>query len=394
MVKLRNFSTWKSGIFTINLFLILVTAIFPYVHDGRLKWSVLNHLNLATEMNLAVWWAGCLFLLCGIIAYQLSIWDVGSKRAWYILAGIFTFFSFDEVSSIHERVGNLDAGLMMYLLVGLILGFGVLIALKSLWKNHGDKRGVLLILVGLAFIVSAAPNEYLEHRLNWPYFLEGPRLAFEEGLEITGTFICLVGVTRYLLINKTKGIMVKLLPESDHRLKLFLLLTIGFAFNIGIAWVTMAYIDVGPRGNPAVWNFMGVFFLLAMFYMLTAKNERRLVYILAGGYFMALSAASLYFLNPHGTSNLHNLRLFDNPTLILACQLIILTALYYLLKSKMNWRDIANFTFVVIALGLSWIFHDQMFIYGASGFFAFMTTIQFLPKVQYFSSGEGTQITT
>ncbi len=326
---------------------------------------------------------GSLLLLCGIFAYLLSTRDHDSKYAWYIFSIIFTFFSFDELGSIHERVGNLDFGLHLYVITGLILGFGVLFSLKTLLKNKQDKRGVLLLLIGLALIVSAAPNEYLEHRINWPYSLIGPRLAFEEGLELIGTFICLLGITRYISITKIKGIEEKRIARSDDISKIIKVIAIGFVFNFVVAWITTNYIVIGPRGNPATWFFMAVFFLLAIYYFLKAVNDRLLVHLLAGGYFMSLSGASIYFLHPLNTSVLHNYWLLANPIVVLACQLGFLTIFYLLLKGKLNWRDTAKFASVVIALGLSWYIKDQFFHYVTFSFFSLMVAIQLLPKAEF-----------
>src|SRR5688500_6684607 len=108
--------------FAINLLLILATAILLYMVSSSLTWNVFNRLNLGAKVNLAVWWSGSLMLLGGIIAYELSHWDVDARSAWVILAILFSLLSLDEIGSIHERVRDLTLGLSVYILIALLAG--------------------------------------------------------------------------------------------------------------------------------------------------------------------------------------------------------------------------------------------------------------------------------
>jgi hypothetical protein len=379
MNKLRELMTWQYWIFGINLLLILVTAVFPYVPDGFLKWGILNRLNLAGEMNLAVWWSGGLLLQCGIDAFQLSHWDVDSRRAWMIIAVIFSLLSFDEIGSIHERIGNLTVGSTAYLIIALVAGSALLFASWILWKNKQDRKGLVLLLVGIAMLASAAPNEYLEHVLVWPGYLAGPRIAFEEGLEVSGILVCLMGIARFQPADKSRGSIVGFIPGFNHLPHIKKVLWIGFVLHIGIAWITAHYIDIGYRGNPAIWYLMAAFYLLALSYFLKWKNGSLfIVHLLVSGYCMALSTGTMYFILPNSDSRFQNVWLFDI-NVRHSIQLIFVFTLYLLLMRKITWRILIQFCAMAIALGSIWYLDDQFTVYAVLGFFSLMTAILFLP---------------
>ena len=371
---------WQVLVFAINLFLILVTAILPYMGNSFLKWGVLNRLNLGTEMNLAVWWSGSLMLLVGIIAYELSNWDIYSRSAWVILAILFSLLSLDEIGSIHERVGNLIVGLAAYLMIALLAGSALILASWILWKNKRDRYGLMLLLSGIAFLVSAAPNEYIEHHVLWPDYLLGPRTAFEEGLEISGALLCLIGITRYRTTDQLGRIGLVSLFAIGSSTSAKKILLAGFVLHIGIAWISAYYIEIGPRGDPAVWYFMAIFNFLAVTFFLKAKKKplTYFTHLLAAGYFMALSAGSMYSIHQTPTSIFHQLGPFGNPNILMGFQLLIAVVVYFLLIGGFSWRGLFLFFTVALALGASLYLDHQFVTYIASGFFALVTAILFL----------------
>jgi hypothetical protein len=382
---------FKTVVFTVNLILILITAIFPYVHDGRLKWQVLNHFNLAAEMHLSTWWAGGVFLICGLLAFQLYSLDVRSKHIWLILAGIFTFFSFDELGSIHERIGNLESGMVILGGMAALLGSGLVYALLNLWRQKQDLHRILLLLLGFALIVSAAPNEYLEHQTEWPNFLIGPRLGFEEGLELMGAWICMHSLIGFRGSHNKQEILSGTAPILARIGKIKTLLAGGFLLNIVLAWITVRAIEVGPRGNPAVWYFTAVFILLGSIFLSAANNERRPEYGLAGGLFLLISMASVYVLNPYNTSILQYQWVSANSIVTFGAVLLMTTALYLWMTRRVSVQNGVIFAILTVAL-LSREFSNNEFVaYVIDSFFAFKVAIEFLPNLQARSEHEGGQ---
>jgi hypothetical protein len=373
---------WRLLLWAVNIFLILLTGVFPYIHNDFLRWNIVNHFNLMGEMTFAAWWSGSLLLLCAVLAFQISSWDNKSKHAWLILALIFSLLSFDEISSIHERALNINGGLQALIIAGLIGSVGYFYACWILWKNKHDKRGVIFLLIGLVVLGLAVPNEYLEHRINWPYYLEGPRAAFEEGAEFTGMFICLIGITRYQPDKKYKGSLVELTLNSEKPIQLTTIFTGGFLIHILLSWIVVRYITIEFRGNPAVWYFMAVFFVLALSNGWKAVIERSYVsyiYLFFFCYFMTLSAGSMYFILPRFNSKLHDLWLLANSNVLLGTQLIFLILLYIILR-RIDLLKIVKFAIIAIALMLGWYIDNQFVSYVVSGLFALMIAMLFLPE--------------
>lgn len=373
--KIRDLMSWRLLILGISLLLILITAVFPYIHDGFLKWSILVYLTLAGEMNLAVWWSSGLLFLAGLVAYQISDWDIDSKYAWIGIALLLSFLSLDEIGSVHERIGNLTIGLATYIIIAMIAGWILIFSIWILWKNKDDKQGLIFLLVGFALLVSAAPNEYLEHRIAWPHYLIGPRVAFEEGLELFGAFACLLGTVRYQPVDKLRTL------NSGEITKLRKILLVGFGFHAMVAWITANYIEIEFRGNPATWYFMVVFLLVAHFFLskvMSARKSNYFAYLIVFFYFTALSAASIFFILPNPSSKLNDLGPIANPSGILACQLFLIFALYFFLKRILTWEILTPFFVLGIALGLGWYADNQFVTYIVAGLFSLITAILFL----------------
>ena len=373
-----SFWPWILGI---NLLFILVTLVFPYVLDGFLKWNILPRFNLADEMNFAAWWSSYLLLVCGITAYQNSNWDFDSRIAWTIVALLFCFLSLDEIGSLHERIGNLPIGFLAYLTIALFSGLSLAIAIWILWKNKPKKNGVILILVGVALLVSAAPNEYLEQHVALPNYLIGPRVAFEEGLEIMGAFIILMGIAKYQPVNKLLDPSAGVIPSLGPVTKLRCVLFAGFLVHIGLAWITVEHIEIGFRGNPAVWFFMAIFGLLSYSSLLVSWNAQRsdrFSYFIVFCCFLLLSASSVYFVSPKSSSILHNFGILASTNVLLAFLLILIFILYYLVVRKFNYTVFILFlsVFVSIIWGLS--SNDQFVTYVVSGFFSLVVATLFL----------------
>jgi hypothetical protein len=374
---------WWVWILGINLLFILFTDVFPYIENSYLKWNIVNHFNLAGEMNLAAWWSGSLLLLCGILAYQNSTSMFDLKNEWLLLAIAFSLLSFDEIGSLHERISNISVGLYILLIAGLIGGGAYGYVCWMLWKRGQNKKGVLFLIVGAALFASAAPNEYLEHHVDWPYYLEGARVAFEEGLEITGMLVCLIGIAGFQKFQNGKASDTHFLLNSEQSKRLQSVLTIAFFLHIGISWIVSHNMTIEFRGNPAVWYFMAVFFLLAVTYgwkMLFDRQDYNYSHIFLVGYFLVLSAGSLYFIFPRFNSKLHELWFLADANVFLGCQLILLFFIYILFFKQITRKSIFFFFALAFTLVGSYYLNELFVMYVVSGLFALVNAYMFLPK--------------
>lgn len=304
--------------------------------------------------------------------------DSASKAAWIAIAFLFSFLSFDEIGSIHERVGNLVIGREAYLATALLAGMILTFATFVLWKNNTNRRTLVLLLVGIALLASAAPNEYLEHHIHWPEYLIGPRIAFEEGLELSGVLLCLIGITSYQPAYPAQEVDRARIWKRGRSTGLQKVLLVGLVFHIGMAWMAVHAIEIGFRGNPAVWYFMAVFYFLAWFFLLQARTER--YYLLISGYFTVLSTSSMYFILPVPASFLLRLGIFGNPSILLMCHLLIAFLLYFLIVRNLTWRVFLQFAGMSAMLVGSWYANNQFITYVVAGLFSLSTARLFLPK--------------
>jgi hypothetical protein len=388
---LRRMLDWRLVIIGINLFFIIMTGIFPYIRNDFLKWNVVNHFNLMGEMTLAAWWSGSLMLICAVLAYQISSRDNESRYAWIIIALVFSILSFDEIASIHERARNFTEGSVALLIAALIGGFGYIYACWILWRDKFNKRGAILLLLGMAVLGLAVPNEYFEHRINWPYYLIGPRAAFEEGLEVSGVLICLMGITRYQPITRVKGSLFELTLNPDRLSRWITIVTFGFMIHVIISWIVVGYITIDFRGNPAAWYFMVLFFVLAFIYGGKIIDERpflRYQYTFLAIYFMALSVGSMYFILPRFNSKLHDLWLMANSNVFLGIQLLFMVFIFVFLERRLAYTVTIKFFIIALALVLGWYMENQFVSYVVSGFFALMATSLFIPRKDVVISNE------
>ena len=361
----------------ISLLLILATAVFPYIHDGFLKWRILAYLNLAWEMNIAVWWSGSLLFLSGLLAYQISSWDTDSKQAWMALTLLFFFLSMDEIGSIHERVGNLDIGSTAYAVIAIIAASALLFSVWILWKTKSDKKGLIFLLMGMVMMVSAVPNEYLEHHFDWPHSLAGPRDAFEEGLELIGAFVCLTSIARFQAADRLQSFTA----GSGEKTKTAKVVLVGFGLHVATAWISAYHIEIGFRGNPAIWYVMAVFVALAFFFLLKAVNvtgSSFILYLFTACYFTMVSIGSIYLILPNPNSKLDQLGLIGNPNVILAIQLLIVFMLYFLHARMVTRKEIALFLGGLFPLWVNWYADSQFGTYIVAGTFSLVTASLFL----------------
>lgn len=374
---------WWIWILMVNVFLIIMTALFPYVIHDFLRWNVINHFNLAGEMTFAAWWSGILLLWAGILAYDMSRQEDQTQRAWGILALLFVLLSFDEIGSLHERASNTISGTIGLQLAAIIGGGAFLYACWLLWQHCQDRKGIVLLLLGGAMMASAALHEYLEHNVHWPFLIAGARVALEEGSELTGMLLSLVGLVRLRSSRETRETATYVLPNPCRLSRDIPSNVCTLVLHLGVSiWVTR-YVSIEFRGNPAVFYFMATFFLLGLAYCWRIANHHHARYYLdhlAASYFIALSIGSMYFILPRFNSRLHALGMLADVPLLLALQLPLLVTTLLLLNGRLNRIAFTLLIVLVIALGVGWVLDSSLANYVVSGLFAWVVANLFWPQ--------------
>lgn len=212
-----------AGLFTMAALLILATALSD-VRSPLAANPIARQLDLKLEANAAVWYSSVVLLMAAVGALAIAERvraDAGMPRwgrfVWLVIAGFFVGLSVDETAQLHERVGVhftnrfgtvpflTDGGwpafawlLALFPLIGLFLGF-VLVAVRT-WVSM-SARSRALILGGLACWVGVLLAEFVQAQLvrwSWDRSLQG---ALEEGLELTGATLFLVGFVELLRVD-------------------------------------------------------------------------------------------------------------------------------------------------------------------------------------------------
>jgi hypothetical protein len=368
-----------AALWWVTLLLVAVTVMFPhlgesgYMRDAGepFKWRVLYHFNLAVEMNGAAWWSSLLLLLNSLMAYQRWARRDPASGAWMILAVAFALLSLDEIGSLHEFAGNLPIGNVSILVLNAPLAGAALLggaaygyACWRLWRSGFPLREVGLLLVGAGLLGSAVINEYFEHHLSWPGYLVGARSGFEEGLEVLGMLVCL-GVIADLRSDDGDGVSrartLWLRLESGRALGL--LVGAPFLLHLAVSWLAVRHMNIGPRGNPAVWYPMAMFVVLALaFGWKATQRPSGSAHWLLATFFLASSVGVVY----------------EPRRLFLAVQLAILFAFYVTLRLPVRGSSLALAAALVAIPSVAVAVGGPLVRYDALGAHAGLVALLFL----------------
>jgi hypothetical protein len=248
---------WWVWIVAIDLFLVSVTAVFPHLPSFPGKSILFGPFNLATEMNIAAWWAGISFFFLSILAFELfcSRTD-GTRLAWLFLSVLLFALFCDEVGSIHERIRYWSRLLPIGLGALLLLAYSLIV----LHRIGHARKTVFFILCGFALFGTVAVQEYLEHHLNWPDWMSGLRTGVEEGTELAGTFLILWG-----LLHRNKrgsGHLIEAVPDFYRIRNIRAIIFCGLLVHIAASFILPGFIEFGRRGNPLVLYPAAVYIVL------------------------------------------------------------------------------------------------------------------------------------
>jgi len=226
--------SWKSVIWAVNGFLLLMTVMVAYLPDnssatrkGPIQY--LAQFSLAEEKNLAAFWEGWCFLLVSILAFERYLHSNRTTtfegQSWLGLSVLAAGLSLDELGSIHERApllfsyfglsGSMSSLIPLAVPVLLILA----ISLHRMWQIT-NRRGFWLTLCAFLAFGSVAFQEYLEHKLQWPWWARGLRVGVEEGTELVGVFLLLSVVLASQAGSQKSKSLLRLRPEVATLIRL------------------------------------------------------------------------------------------------------------------------------------------------------------------------------
>lgn len=294
----KFFSGFWKYVVGINLFFLFTTVLLQYsLHVPYLK-RFLAPFDLATEMNVAVWWSGIILLTVGLIAYEVSLDNSDKARfAWFVLSIVLIGLSIDEICSLHERVGGWKR-LVPYASVIFVL---FVVAFVILLRDRKTRSSALLILSGFLSFGFVAVQEYLEHLFIWPHWISGIRVGMEEGSELFGTLLIMLGVIprRRVACETSFPSIAPLIPNPEEIKGSAVFLFIGLVVSLAVSYFIFPILtDTDRRGNPALWYPTTVYFMISCFLFWEAQKKTisgyRLTYCLS----LLFLVSSIYCMYP------------------------------------------------------------------------------------------------
>lgn len=202
----------------LNIFFLAGTFLFYsyYIKVQEGNWEngsyikyFLLEFSLANENVLATWYSSMLFLFIGIIFFICYLIqkkeytkrsDKNLSYGWLFFTGIFALLSLDEIASLHERLGNINAliptenyasGWVVLLGIPIILVAGFMVWFCLLQIKRAP-MATLFAVAGIFLFLSVPVQEYYELQTwkaaedmaSWQRPVEF--LLLEEGSELFG----------------------------------------------------------------------------------------------------------------------------------------------------------------------------------------------------------------
>jgi hypothetical protein len=288
--------SWWQWVIFINIVLIFLTAIDKFAPYFSFKSRIASPFNLLDEMNLAVWWSTILLFTLFWFSFQLfAISKDKTKLSWLILSFIFVGLSFDEIGSVHERLGS--GGFSAFIPYASVIVGLLSYSMTILYRRESTKQSVLFIFIGFMMYSFVAIMEYIGNTNILPLWLSEPRSVVEEGFELFGTFIILLGLVRQYQ-SKVSHSSLDLVNIANIVNFIPILLCVGLVINIIICLMILPSLnDLEHRGNPAVWypvilNFILFVELLRTYLLETSKKK---IFLIIASIVFLISSAYIIF---------------------------------------------------------------------------------------------------
>jgi hypothetical protein len=357
---------WWKWIVGIDLFLVISTVFL--VHYPSIP--ILHYLNLGGESNLAAWWSGISLLIAALLCYELyNLKQDGTRISWLILALIFVVLSWDEIGSLHERIAiNSMSDYYPYAVIGVIL---LTYALGQLFLKASTQKSALLILSGFMVFSMVVLQEHFEHAMDWPDWLLGIRTGVEEGSELFGKLLCLIGIcSQRHDQERGNDVFSALFCNPKYVKYLPTILLVGVLLHLGFCvWIPQLH-DLPNRGNPALWYPVAVYFILCSqaaynFVTLKSLDSQRNIWQLFSADFLIFSALICMYKYPlESLSRLYILHFF---------QLLIISYLYRkLCVGNLLMGERLTLECLALLIVLSLITKDVVVSLGITGVFAYV----------------------
>ncbi|MFC1680634.1 hypothetical protein ACFL1S_02420 [Pseudomonadota bacterium] len=272
----RSGQWWLTALFLVTLPLVLynLPAIYRELPDAWIDRR--GSFRMIFEMNYPTWWTGIILFSSAMLFYELVYCRERALRlGCCLLAILLAGLSFDEIASIHERVGLLSEDVYGSPWVGLLLfglgGIFVLVyGLKTVAGMVGGSRAIVYLIAGFVAFAFVAFQEYLEHLPGFRKSMQrnvGLTNAwfrlFEEVTEMIGAMLVLVGSALLRNRGAFNGCLGFILVRPSNIPSLQTVLLVGLIVHCVIAFYFLPdALELTAQGNPAGWYPSAVFFIM------------------------------------------------------------------------------------------------------------------------------------
>ncbi len=252
--------------------------------DGSAVKYFLLQLNLATENVVATWYSSMLLLAVAVmsfVCFRLQRQELVKGRennlsyGWLLFCFLFALLSLDEIGSLHENIGQLNAlnphgdfPLGWVVILSIPIGCVAVLMLAFCWMQV--KRApwaVVFAVTGILLFVSIPVHEYFEVRamelspnpLTWQRPVRF--LLLEEGSEIFGATCMLISTVVFAAYMARPGQKLSLKTPmevafslSQRNVLLILALLCCFsALTFILLEETILMAGQGDKGDPKSW---------------------------------------------------------------------------------------------------------------------------------------------
>jgi hypothetical protein len=233
--------------------------------------NLYTQVNLATENVVASWYSSMLLLLAALMAALCFGADRAGGRkklagGWLIVSAVFLLLSFDEMGSLHERIGMLKilnpsgGGALGWVAVLAIPIAGVTIYLAAFgWmRMRAVPHALILFGISLALLAANPVMELIEMR----HLREDSESSIrahdrwilaEEGAELFGFLLFSLAMALYISsVNRASAGLRLVIPGPVVRL-IGIVLSLGAVVTLFAAGLVNVYMAEGDTGQPANW---------------------------------------------------------------------------------------------------------------------------------------------
>ena len=201
-----------------NLFLyfscFMIILLLMHFFPESSSWSIHNRFNLDTEANIPTWYSTVLLFSISILSIVIHflrekyIKNVETWNSfWLMFSSVYCFLSLDEAARLHELIDRSTSIKWVY----IYAPFGAIffsICFVYFWVIRRDSTDLRIWFLGglIVYATGGLLSEFVSYYYApLPAVVQQIEFIVEEGLEMLGTIMVLMGCFKELNYLSSKG---------------------------------------------------------------------------------------------------------------------------------------------------------------------------------------------